>query len=174
MVVKRRKKITKMRGSRTHGWGLVHRNSGQRGGAGNAGRGKKAHSNKPTNWQDKSNPKYFGKHGFKHKGPLQNDTIIDIKTIEQQLPKWLAQKEATQQGVTFDINLEKLGYTKLLSTGKPTKKFKLTIKTATQNATQKINSAGGEIILPAKKTQPKKNTPVKSNSKETVKTQVKQ
>ncbi len=174
MVVKRRKKITKMRGSRTHGWGLVHRNSGQRGGAGNAGRGKKAHSNKPTNWLDKSNPKYFGKHGFKHKGPLQNDTIIDIKTIEQQLPKWLAQKAATQQGAVFEINLEKLGYTKLLSTGKPTKKFKLTIKTATENAKQKINSAQGEIISLAK-TAPKKEMPVqKKSSKETIKTQAKQ
>ena len=143
MVIKRRKKATKMRGTRTHGWGLVHRNSGQRGGAGNAGRGKKAHSNKPTNWLDKTNPRYFGKHGFKYKGTTEKDTPINIKEVEEKLTQWVNEKKAEQKGNAYEINLEKLGYTKLLSTGTATKKIKITVKTTTEKAKQKITKIGG-------------------------------
>lgn len=43
MVVLRKKKVKKQRGSRTHGWGSPkkHRGSGSKGGKGNAGSGKK-------------------------------------------------------------------------------------------------------------------------------------
>lgn len=147
MVVKRRKKITKMRGTRTHGWGLVHRNSGQRGGAGNAGRGKKSHSNKPSNWLDKENPRYFGKHGFIHQGPLSDQVIINIYEVEDKLPQWIAEKKATLKDGKYDINLQTIGYTKLLSTGKATKKLMLTINSATEKAIQKITKAGGAVTI---------------------------
>ena len=150
MVVKKRKKVTRMRGTRTHGWGLVHRNSGQRGGAGNAGRGKKAHSNKPTNWLDKENPRYFGKHGFKPKGQNIEDKVINIIDIEQKLPEWTANKKTVLTGKTYEINLKELGYTKLLSTGKTTKTYKLTIQKATEKAIEKISAAGGSVITAEK------------------------
>ncbi|MBI4141916.1 uL15 family ribosomal protein [Candidatus Woesearchaeota archaeon] len=152
MVVKKTKKVTKMRGSRTHGWGLVHRNSGQRGGAGNAGRGKKAHSQKPSNWLNKENPKYLGKHGFKPKGRLNEDKIINIADIEEKLPKWTAEKKTMISGKTHEINLQEIGYTKLLSKGKATKTYKLTIQKATEKAIKKISAAGGSVIT-AEKTQ---------------------
>ena len=154
MVIKKRKKNTRQRGSRTHGWGLVHRNSGQRGGAGNAGRGKKAHSNKPTNWLDKDNPRYFGKHGFIHHGAPTPDIVINIKDIENRLQTWIAEKKATQNGTTYEINLTQLSYTKLLSSGTATKKLKITITTATETAIKKIVAAGGNVILPEKKKAP--------------------
>lgn len=139
-----------MRGTRTHGWGLVHRNSGQRGGAGNAGRGKKSHSNKPTNWQDKSNPKYLGKHGFKPKGQPPEDKIINIVDIEQKLPQWTAEKKAVTNGKTHEINLKELGYTKLLSTGTATKTYKITVQKATEKAIKKISAAGGSVTTAQK------------------------
>lgn len=147
MVVKKRKKVSRQRGSRTHGWGLVHRNSGQRGGAGNASRGKKAHAKKPSNWLDKENPRYFGKHGFIHQGPTQNDIIVNIKDVEEKLSNWTAEKKAVINGKTCEINLTNLGYTKLLSTGKPTHQFKITIQKATEKAVKKITAAGGSVAV---------------------------
>lgn len=145
MTIKKRKKVTRQRGSRTHGWGLVHRNSGQRGGAGNASRGKKAHAKKPSNWKDKENPTYFGKFGFKQKGPVQEDITITIKDLEDRTPRLITEKKATVKEAGYTIDLEKLGYTKLLSTGKATKKYTLTIARATPNAIKKITAAGGTV-----------------------------
>lgn len=150
MVVKRRKKSTKMRGTRTHGWGLVHRNSGQRGGAGNAGRGKKAHAKKPSNWQDKKNPTYFGKHGFKYKGTAPEQKVINIKEIEEKLAMWLKENKATTKDNKYEINLTTAGYTKLLSTGKPTKKLAITVQTATEKSINKITKAGGTVTTQKK------------------------
>lgn len=145
MATKKRKKNTRQRGSRTHGWGLVHRNSGQRGGAGNAGHGKKAHAKKPSNWKNKSNPKYLGKHGFISKSRTINDVTITIKDLEEKLPRWLTEKKALDNKGTYEINLTHLGYTKLLSTGKATKKFAITIANAVKNSVEKIKNAGGTI-----------------------------
>ena len=145
MVVKRKKKVIKMRGSRTHGWGLVHRNSGQRGGAGNAGTGKRAHSNKPSFW----GKNYLGKQGFVKKGAVSDCNCINIKEIEDKLPIWCAEKKVVQDGNVFVVDLCKLGFEKLLSTGKATKKFKLSVNIATEKAVEKIKKAGGDVVLSA-------------------------
>lgn len=139
-----------MQGTRTHGWGLVHRNSGQRGGAGNASRGKKAHAKKPSNWLDKDNPKYFGKHGFVHKGPKIEDITINIKELDEKTQKWVQENKATKKENNYEINLESLGYTKLLSTGQTTKKLTITIRNATEKAINKITKAGGQVNNTAK------------------------
>ena len=48
MTVNRRRKSSRGQGSVTHGWGKnKHRNSGSRGGYGNAGTGKKAQAKSP-------------------------------------------------------------------------------------------------------------------------------
>jgi len=60
----KRKKVTKQRGSKTHGWGAMkkHRGAGNRGGRGMAGTGKRGDAKKPS---IQKNKKYFGKYGFK-------------------------------------------------------------------------------------------------------------
>ena len=141
MVVRKQKKVRKQRGSRTHGWGLVHRGSGQRGGFGNAGRGKKSHCKKPQVWKER----YLGKDGFIKHGQKEIINIISIKQIEQQLPLWTANKIAVEEKDVINIDLTKLGYTKLLSTGHVTKKMNITVKNSTSAAVEKIKAAGGKV-----------------------------
>ncbi len=141
MVVNKRKKSARMQGSGTHGWGRnKHRNSGQRGGFGNAGTGKKSDNKKPSNWADLD---YFGKHGFVSKGYPKKDITIGIKEMEDKLPRWIEQKQASKEAV----DLGKLGYTKLLSNGKLTRKIKITVSKAAEGAAEKIKAAGGELVV---------------------------
>jgi len=144
MVVNKRKKSARKQGSGTHGWGKnKHRNSGQRGGFGNAGTGKKSDNKKPSIWAED----YFGKHGFVSKGQYTDDVIINLREVEDKLPKWVAQKLASHEAGAFIVDLKKLGYTKLLSTGKITKKIKITIPKAAAGVAEKVKSAGGELLV---------------------------
>lgn len=145
MTVKRRKKITKHRGSRTCGWGLVHRGSGQKGGAGNAGTGKKANAKAPRAglWAKQ----LMGKHGFVHKGQHVTDTVINLRDLEDKLPALLAGKLATETSGTVSIDLAKAGYTKVLGTGRVTRKWKITAQRASPDAVEKVKAAGGELLV---------------------------
>ena len=143
MPVNKRKKSSRTHG--THGWGRnKHRNSGQRGGYGNAGTGKKSDNKKPSIWGTKTD--YFGKHGFVSKGQITKDCVISIKDLEDKLPAFIEQKHAKQEAGIIAVNLGALGYTKLLGTGKVTKKLKITIPTAAAGAAEKIKAAGGEVV----------------------------
>ena len=142
MVVNRRRKGSRAQG--THGWGKnKHRGSGSRGGCGNAGTGKKSHNKKPSIWKDE----YFGKHGFSSK--IRKDvTPITLRDVEDKLSSWLNEKQVKQEAGTFVIDLQKLGYNKLLGTGKLTKKAKITVQKASAGAQEKIKAAGGELVVP--------------------------
>jgi len=77
MTTHKNKKVTKYRGSKTHGGGAMkkRRGAGNRGGRGNAGSGKRADSKKPSIWADKY---YFGKHGFKKKGIKEKICAVNV------------------------------------------------------------------------------------------------
>ncbi len=142
MVVKRRKKSSRQ--CKTHGWGAnKHRNSGMRGGYGNAGTGKKSHNKKPSIWATD----YFGKHGFVTQRPGQRVRAINLRDVEDRLPVWLEEKHAKQEAGMIVLDLEELGYNKLLSTGKLTKKIKITVAAATVGTAEKIKAAGGELVV---------------------------
>ncbi|MEM4239686.1 MAG: uL15m family ribosomal protein [Candidatus Woesearchaeota archaeon] len=145
MTVKRRKKITKQRGSRTCGWGLVHRGSGQKGGAGNAGTGKKANAKAPRAglWTKQ----LMGKHGFIHKGPKVQDCVINLRDLEDRLPSLLSQKLATESGGVVSIDVSKIGCTKVLGSGKVRRKWKITSQRAAPDAVEKVKAAGGELSV---------------------------
>ncbi len=151
MVVNRRKKFSRQRGSFTHGWGSKkkHRGAGNRGGKGLAGTGKRADSIKTLYWKDK---KYFGKHGFKHRGRTKKNTkAMNIGYINERLDKFLASKSIVKEGDHYVVDLKKMGYNKLLGAGKVVNKFKINVKYASGNAVEKIKQAGGEVILQVKK-----------------------
>ena len=140
MVAKRKKKSRRLQG--THGWGRnKHRNSGSRGGYGMAGTGKKADTKKPSIWATD----YFGKHGFVNKNAT-TITAITLRDVDEKMAGWLKTKQATQEAGIISINLTKLGYDKLLGTGKITKKAKITVAKASPNAAEKIKAAGGELV----------------------------
>jgi large subunit ribosomal protein L15 len=121
MAVHMRKKNSRQRGSKTHGWGSMkkHRGAGHRGGRGMAGTGKRCDSKKPMIWGDL---KYFGKHGFKKKNIKVIIKPITIRIVEQKLNAWTNKNLIEEKAGTYNIELKRLGYNKLLSNGKVTNK----------------------------------------------------
>ncbi len=156
MVVNKNRKVKKYRGSKTHGCGSMkkRRGAGNRGGRGNAGTGKRCDVNKPKIWKDK---KYFGKYGFKKKGMVEKINTINIFDVEQKLDSWVKKGKAVEKSGVFEIDLGALGYNKLLSLGKVTKKMKIIVSYASKSAAEKLKSAGCELSV--SKSKDKKEKP---------------
>lgn len=134
MVVRKRKKVRKLRGSRTYGWGShkKHRGGGSRGGRGMAGLKKHKKS-----WMLKYKPDHFGKRGFKvpikAKKKIKAINLKDIDILAKRLNK-------------TEINLSELGYQKVLSIGKLTQPLTIKAKKFVKKAKEKIETAGGKAI----------------------------
>lgn len=148
MTVNKRKKNSRQRGSMTHGWGSKkkHRGAGNRGGRGMAGTGKRADSKKPTHWKGK----YFGKSGFTSKKPKIRINAINISFIEQHIDKFLSKNLAKKEGSHYIIDLENLGFNKLLGNGRVSVKFKIKTPYASETVTEKVKESGGEVTGLAK------------------------
>ncbi len=146
MTVNKRKKNTRLRGSKTHGWGAMkkHRGQGHRGGRGMAGTGKRADSKKPSIWK---NPNYFGRHGFYRHGPKEEISAINVSEVDEQADKLVNANISMKNADVYEIDLEKLGFNKLLGSGKVTKKLKIKVNYASEKAVQSIKEAGGEVIV---------------------------
>ncbi len=148
MVTNKRKKCSRLRGSKTHGWGAMkkHRGAGSRGGRGMAGSGKRADQKKPTILK-LYGQSYFGKRGFKIPKKLKiNIQPINIDYLEKNIGNLLTKNLIKKEGDSFIVNLEDLGFNKLLGKGKVTKKFKIKVESFSKKAEEKIKKAGGEII----------------------------
>jgi len=135
------RKIRKQRGSRTHGWGRVgqHRAGGSRGGHGKAG----FHKHK-WSYVIKYEPDYFGKKGFTSpKSVRRKVNVINVGVLDEMAEKLSTRKEKDK----FFIDLESLGYTKLLGTGNVTKPLIVKVPSCSSSATGKIKEAGGQILI---------------------------
>lgn len=146
MTVNRRKKDVKFRGSHTHGWGSKkkHRGSGNRGGKGMAGTGKRADTKKPSIWQEE----YFGKHGFTHRGAVHHNAV-NVEYLDQNIEKLVKLDAAKQQNDSFVVSIADLGFDKLLGKGRVTKKLVVTACYASSRAVEAVKKAGGEVIMTA-------------------------
>ena len=144
MTINKRKKNTRQRGHTTHGWGSMkkHRGKGHQGGAGMAGSGKRADSKKPSIWKDEH---YFGKHGFVSKTHKTKISPVNISYIEAHISKFLSSSLVRKESDFYFVELEKLGYNKLLGDGKVTLKFKVKTPYASKAAIEKIREAHGEV-----------------------------
>jgi len=138
------RRIRKTRGSRTQGYGRVgqHRKKGSKG-MRNVGRHKHLWS-----YVLRYEPDYFGKKGFvSPKSLRKKENVINIKRLDEIAEKFSTEKE----GKTF-IDLESLGYTKLLGTGKISKSLAVKVASCTKSAAEKIKEAGGQILTKAQET----------------------
>ncbi|MEK6969682.1 MAG: uL15m family ribosomal protein [Nanoarchaeota archaeon] len=148
MVVKKRKKVGRYRGkgSGTHGGGArkKRRGAGSRGGRGRAGSGKRA-----------GHKKYgivLGSRGFTSKSTTPASKALNVGTFTDNfVHKWMDAGKITKEGQFYLVDLAKLGYTKLLGTGNTSFKLKIKVSSCSPQAAEKIEAAGGEIILAAKK-----------------------
>ena len=144
MTTHKKKKVTKYRGSKTHGGGSMkkRRGAGSRGGRGRAGSGKRADQKKPS--YEKKN--YFGKYGF----IKMNQEVIHSVTLtyfEQKINKLVSDKKASEKGGVYTVDLSNLGFTKLLGTGKLTKKINFACELASAGAVEKVKKAGGSVTV---------------------------
>lgn len=147
MKLKKKKKSVRMRSRNmgTHGSGARKnkRKSGNKGGVGMSGSGKRA-DHKKTKVQKIHGHGYFGKKGFTSMG-TKRDTRkrINISEINSNVEKY-----GKKAGDSYTINLKNY---KILGKGEINKKLKITCFEASKSAIDKIKKAGGEIIVKEKK-----------------------
>ncbi|MEZ0346548.1 MAG: uL15 family ribosomal protein [Infirmifilum sp.] len=145
MVRRREKKSKYFRGSRTCGWGRVaqHRRSGRKGGRGFVG----FHKHK-WSWAVKYAPDWYGAYGFKrHPSIMIHYSVLNVGLLDEQIDKLVEKGLATKEGDKYVVDLSRLGVNKLTGAGQVTKKIVVTVYKATEQAVEKIKSAGGEIIV---------------------------
>ncbi len=149
------RKVRKMRGRRTHGYGKVgqHRKTGQR-----AGRGK------TTQWK-KSKKSYYlkqkelgfpdpdwdlGKKGFKRPQDINRIyqvNSLNVKDLDLNIDSLVMDKKATKSGNSYNINLNEINIQKLLGKGEINKVINISVKKASKRAVEKIEAAGGKLTL---------------------------
>jgi large subunit ribosomal protein L15 len=148
MHKRKSKKINKLRGSRSAGYGRTkgHRASGQRGGVGMAG-SKKHHYIKLMI----EDPHYFGKWGFKRpQKMIKYPVALNIGEIDESADRLVEKGIATMTGKRYNIDVSKLGIDRILGSGKVTRKLNLTgVQSITARAREKVTGIGGTIDLPA-------------------------
>lgn len=138
----RLRKSRKYRGSRTCGYGKVgqHRDQGSKPYR-KAGRHKHKWS-----WVIRYDPDYFSKTGFTSPKSLRRKVnALNVGELDEIAEKLSVEKEKNK----FLIDLESLGYTKLLGSGKVTKPLTVKIASCSESASQKIKAAGGEVLTQA-------------------------
>lgn len=135
----RLRKSRRNRGSRFCGWGQIgqHRASGSRGGVGGAGKHKHFYIRTVI-----EEPDHFGHQQFH---ALRKSDVSKWLNI-QDLSKLIKYSKATEDGkIVLDLN--ELGYEKLLGLGQVEAAFTVKIKKASKSAKEKINEAGGEVLV---------------------------
>ncbi|MEM2926373.1 MAG: uL15 family ribosomal protein [Candidatus Bathyarchaeia archaeon] len=142
----RLRKVRKLRGSRTHGWGRKgqHRKSGSRGGFGRAG----LHKHK-WSWVLKYEPSYFGKKGFRSPNP-KVERSINVGDLEELTKRMELAKEEGNGEVLATLDIAQLGYEKLLGGGRLSIPLLVKAPRATELAMAKVEDAGGKVIVTAK------------------------
>lgn len=131
-------KISRMRGSKSHGYGekKKHRGKGSRGGVGMANIFKHKRV-----WTQKKRPDLLKRNvGFKslqQRGLKHKTKSINVGDLERILKGEDFKKE---------VDLSKHGYDKLLGSGQINTTVKIRVDSYTETAEQKIQKAGGKII----------------------------
>ncbi|MCW4026540.1 MAG: 50S ribosomal protein L15 [Candidatus Bathyarchaeota archaeon] len=142
------RKIRKKRGSRTYGYGRVgqHRGIGQRGGHGKAGRHKHKWS-----YVLSHEPDYFKKvRSTSPESLRKEDNTINVGELEELAQKLTREKKIRRRRISID--LKEMGYTKLLGRGKIAMPIQVKVASCSESATEKIEAAGGKVLLEDKQT----------------------
>ncbi len=140
MKTHKRKKNSRIRGARTVGWGFrqKHKGHGNKGGFGKAGTGKRGDHKKQVARDSDEKKKYFGKQGATSRRTERvRRENINLRDIKNNFFK--------KDGDKIDFSKHKI-----LGTGEG---FKAEIKalSASASAIEKMEKAGGKIVLPVKK-----------------------
>jgi large subunit ribosomal protein L15 len=139
------RKVRKQRGSRTHGYGQVgqHRS----GGGGRGGHGKAGYDKHKWTYVLKYDPTYWEKKGFVSTRTLgKKVSIINVGKLDDLVDKLDSEKKLERKEKKIFLDLESLGYDKLLGTGKIGKPLLVKVASYSEAASRKLEEAGGEIL----------------------------
>jgi ribosomal protein L15 len=153
MKTHKRQKSSRTRGGKTMGWGFrqKHKGHGNKGGFGMAGAGKRADHRRQLARNMAEDGKYFGKQGFTSKSTFKKKyDKINLITIKENFFK--------KSGDKIDLSSYKI-----LGEGEGFK-AEIKAKSASVSAMEKMEKAGGKIIVSEKLKKSKKKT--KDDSKE--------
>jgi large subunit ribosomal protein L15 len=143
-MIRQKRKITKQRGTRTNGGGVVknRRGYGNKGGRGKAGSGKQHWTRTVI-----ENKNYFGKHGFKRpQKMIKKVNPVNISYLEDQCDVLIEKGLASEEGDSIVIDVTDLGYNKVLAKGNISKKLVIKSPKFSESAKFKIEEAGGEAV----------------------------
>jgi len=138
------RKVRKQRGSRTHGWGQVgqHRAGGGRGGHGKAG-----YDKHKWTYVLKYDPTYWKKKGFVSTRTLgRKVSVINVGKLDDLVDKLDSEKKLERKDKKIFLDLESLGYDKLLGTGEIMKPILVKVAFYSEAASRKLEEAGGQIV----------------------------
>lgn len=136
------RKVRKLRGSRTHGWGQVtqHRASGQKGGVGNAGLHKHRWS-----WTVKYDPNHFGKDDMHPPQSSKPKFWINVGSLDKLYQRLSSQGKVENSEGKYVLDLSALDIDKLLGGGSLRGAYLVVVDSFTESAKEKIVGAGGLI-----------------------------
>jgi large subunit ribosomal protein L15 len=137
----RLRKVRKLRGSRTHGYGQIgqHRHSGQQGGHGAAG----LHKHK-WSWMIINEPDHYGRDQFKVPGARKVSKWLNIGDLDH--VAFSTGSEAGAKGGAIELDLDSMGVEKLLGSGAVKGAFNVKVYAYTERAKTKLEEAGGTIV----------------------------
>lgn len=150
-MIRKRKKIRKLRGSRTCGGGNAkkRRGAGHRGGRGLAGSGKSKKTK--SDYVRIHFPDHIGRRGFKRpqkivkKESPKTKKEMNVQELDEMIETYLKKGIAEKKGDIIRIDVEKLGISKVLGRGKVTRKLDVTAPHFSEAAVQKIEHKGGKV-----------------------------
>jgi large subunit ribosomal protein L15 len=144
-MIRKTRKINKLRGTRSNGGGCTkkRRGAGHRGGRGQAG-GHKHH----WSWMVINDPKHFGKYGFKRpQKTIKKVNPVNLSYLDENSEELLEKGLANKENDSIIIDVTKLGYNKVLGSGRITKPLTIKAPEFSASAESKIQEAGGEAVI---------------------------
>jgi len=95
----------------------------------------------------KYEPEHFGKHGFKRPVKVVEELrAVNLKQLDQLAGNLLKEKIAEKEEDKIKIDVSKLGYQKVLGSGRLTQPLIIKAKVFSKQAVKKIEDAGGKVV----------------------------
>lgn len=137
----RLRKVRKLRGSRSHGWGVrQHKGKGGHGGHGKAG-GRKHKWTRTIKYE----PDRYGKHGF-HRPMSEETTTINVGELDELADKLLEEGHAVKKDDGLIVDLNEFKIDKLLGSGRVKNRLTVKVRSHSKLAAKKIEDANGKIV----------------------------
>lgn len=137
------RKTRKKRGSRTYGYGQV----GQHRKTSSKGRRKSGYNKHGWTYVVKYEPEYFGKRGFTSPRSLgRKINVINVGELDELADRLTREEKLEEKEGKAFLDLDQLGYDKLLARGSVTKPVLVKVASHSEAAAKKVEEAGGQVL----------------------------